>query len=184
VKTLPILALCLLLPTAYAQERTAAGNLATEASWAALQNRIDATNGNVNLLRADMEAMKRCAAKGKVHAPTASGVDGDGCKSLGGLRWYWSGSADHGNSWSPSPYRSETGSPPPVSIVRGRFANHEYYANIPLCAVTAVAAAPCDTEGSICKNARFVGEDRPRSDNQAPGPNPTGGTAYQFFRCG
>lgn len=82
MKTLPLLALCLLAPAAYAQERTASGNLATEASWAALQSRIDATNGNLATLRTDIDAMKKCNLQGKIHAPGTEGADQSGCKSV------------------------------------------------------------------------------------------------------
>jgi len=79
MKTLSLLTLCLLVPAAYAQERTATGPLQTEASWAALQNRIDATNGNVAALRIEVEAMKKCNNQKKIHAPQSADADADGC---------------------------------------------------------------------------------------------------------
>lgn len=82
MKTFPLLAtLCLLIPATFAQERTVGGPLQTEASWAALQNRIEATNGNVATLRADVDAMKKCNLMGKIHAPGVEGADANGCKS-------------------------------------------------------------------------------------------------------
>ncbi len=53
-----------------AQERTAGGSLATEASWTALQNMITATNGNVTILRTDVNAMKACGAQRKIWTGT------------------------------------------------------------------------------------------------------------------
>lgn len=61
-----VFSLSLLNPAGNAQERTAAGNLATEASWQALQSRIDATNGNVAVLRTDMNAILKCGKENKV----------------------------------------------------------------------------------------------------------------------
>lgn len=77
MKTLPLLAgLCLLLPAAYAQETTASGVLNQEASWQALQNRISATNGNVTVLRTDVNALLKCGKQKKMYAPDETGTYG------------------------------------------------------------------------------------------------------------
>ena len=50
----------------HAQEATAGSNLGAQASWTALQNMLTATNGNVSILRTDVNAMKACGTQGKV----------------------------------------------------------------------------------------------------------------------
>lgn len=108
---------CLLVSSpASAQETTAGGTLDTQASWTALQNMLSATNGNVSLLRTDVNAMKTCAAtlkmwqpgkgcvdisdpdvakiiacgkQGKVYGSGTAGADGNGCVTMAdnSLRW-------------------------------------------------------------------------------------------------
>ena len=53
-----------------AQESTAGGTLGAQASWTALQNMLTATNGNVSILRTDMNAMKACGAQKKIWTGT------------------------------------------------------------------------------------------------------------------
>ncbi len=53
--------LCLALSTpfvSFAQERVAGGNLSQEASWAALQARITKTDGDVSVMRVDVNSLK------------------------------------------------------------------------------------------------------------------------------
>ena len=54
-----------------AQESTAGGTLGAQASWTALQNMLTATNGNVSILRTDVNAMKACGAQKKIWTGTA-----------------------------------------------------------------------------------------------------------------
>lgn len=71
--TFAILLICLtgISPVTHAQEATASGALNTQASWSALQNMLTATNGNVSLLRIDVNAMKVCGAQKKIWTGTA-----------------------------------------------------------------------------------------------------------------
>ncbi|TKW61556.1 MAG: hypothetical protein DI628_02725 [Blastochloris viridis] len=70
--TLALSLTVLFMPSA--QERTAGGSLGNEASWSALRNMIDKTNGDVNVVRVDLNAMKNCAAQGKIWKPGAGCV--------------------------------------------------------------------------------------------------------------
>lgn len=56
-----------------AQERTAGGSLGNEASWTALKSMIGRTDGEVSILRTDVNAIKACAAQRKLW------VSGEGC---------------------------------------------------------------------------------------------------------
>lgn len=66
---------------AVAQERTAGGNLQTEATWTALKNATDQANGNAKMALSLAEAIKNCGMKGLVYAPGMAGADSTGCKA-------------------------------------------------------------------------------------------------------
>lgn len=68
-----LLTLLLLPVSLHAQERTAGGSLSNEASWAALKSKIERTDGNLAVVKTDVDAMKSCAASGKIWKP------GTGC---------------------------------------------------------------------------------------------------------
>lgn len=85
MKTLTHILLSALLaaPTlAAAQERTASGNLPIEASWNALRSMVDKTNGDIQLMRIELNAVKSCAVQGKLYAPEANGADSAGCLNV------------------------------------------------------------------------------------------------------
>jgi hypothetical protein len=67
---------------AAAQERTAGGNAQQEASWSALTSLINKTDGDVKVLRIELNAMKDCNSKGMIYAPQTAGADGQGCKAV------------------------------------------------------------------------------------------------------
>lgn len=60
-----------------AQERAVGGSLQTESSWAALQNMIGKTNGDVAVIKTDLSAMKACAADRKIWDPAKGCVNLD-----------------------------------------------------------------------------------------------------------
>ncbi len=60
---------------AIAQERTAGGSLQNEASWSALKSLVDKAQGDTNLNKIDIKAIKDCAASGKLYA-------GAGCRDI------------------------------------------------------------------------------------------------------
>lgn len=70
--------LLLIIGHAFSQERTAGGSLGNEASWNALKNLIDKTDGDVAIIKTDVNAIKDCATKGQIWQP------GKGCISPGG----------------------------------------------------------------------------------------------------
>ncbi len=73
-----VVALCAVAVTgAVAQERTAGGSLQTEASWTALQSMIGKTNGDVSIIKTDLNAMKACAADRKIWDPARGCVNID-----------------------------------------------------------------------------------------------------------
>lgn len=82
MKTLPLLALCLLVPATYAQERTASGALTTEASWTALKNLTEQANGNAQNALTLANAIRKCGDQKKLYGPGATGADADGCVSV------------------------------------------------------------------------------------------------------
>jgi len=54
----------------HAQERTAGGNLQTEASWSALKTLVDRTQGNIDLVRIELNAMQKCNDQKKLYSKT------------------------------------------------------------------------------------------------------------------
>ncbi len=87
MKSLSLLAaLCLLVPVGYAQERTASGNFASEASWTALQSLVQGANANAKAAHIRLNQMEVCGTKGMLYAPSATGVDTQGCKAIGGAQ--------------------------------------------------------------------------------------------------
>jgi len=82
MKTLPILTLCLLVPAAYAQERTAAGALETQASWAALKSLTEQANTNAKSAHIRLDQIELCGKKGMLYAPGGEDSDKQGCKPL------------------------------------------------------------------------------------------------------
>lgn len=91
MKPLPILAgLCLLLPAAHAQEITAGGALAQEASWSALKQLVDVAHGTAKTAQITASSaldkatkIEACGKERKVYTPdvTAKGADANGCIS-------------------------------------------------------------------------------------------------------
>ena len=84
MKSLSILTFCLLVPVVYAQERTAAGNLATEASWSALKSLADQANNNAKSAHIRLNKTEECAEKGMLYAPHAEDAE-QGCKPLSSI---------------------------------------------------------------------------------------------------
>ncbi len=72
-----LVALCCLSGAAVAQERTAGGSLQTESSWTALKAMIGKTDGDVSLLKTDVNAIKSCAAQKKMWDPAKGCVNID-----------------------------------------------------------------------------------------------------------
>lgn len=62
-----------LATVAVAQERAVSGNLQNEASWSALKALVGKTQGDVNVAKIDINAIKNCAAQGKLYT-------GSGCR--------------------------------------------------------------------------------------------------------
>ena len=87
----------------YAQESTAGSNLQSEASWSALKSLIGKTQGEVDLVEIDLNAIKNCSKQGKIFngttcltitTPTDPRITsiitcGNKCLEVtGGNRWY------------------------------------------------------------------------------------------------
>ena len=73
------LATLLLVPAAYAQERTATGPLQTEASWAALKNLTEQANTNAQAAHIRLNQIETCAKEQKLYSPSTTGADEHGC---------------------------------------------------------------------------------------------------------
>lgn len=68
--------MCLVLSPVLAQERTAGGSLSQEAGWTALKSKIETTDGNLKVLKANIAA---CNKVYKLYAPGENGADVQGC---------------------------------------------------------------------------------------------------------
>ena len=83
MKSFLILAALNLLPLSiHAQERTTAGPLDTQASWAALKNLVEGANMNAKVATILAEAIKHCGMQDKLYGPQTAGADTDGCKLI------------------------------------------------------------------------------------------------------
>lgn len=67
--------------TSSAQERTASGNLQSEASWASLRSLVEASDFKAQKAAILAEAIKNCGVKGMLYAPGTAGIDSQGCKA-------------------------------------------------------------------------------------------------------
>lgn len=81
IKLLYVTAFALLVSGAYAQERTAAGNLNTEATWTALRGLSEQANSNAKIAKTLAEAIATCGKKSMLYAAGQPGADAQGCKA-------------------------------------------------------------------------------------------------------
>ncbi len=81
--------LCLLIPAAHAQERTAAGPLESQMTWSTLKTLVDDANTKSTAAHTRIDQLEKCNKKGLLYAPGTADVDADGCKSMqdNSLRW-------------------------------------------------------------------------------------------------
>ncbi len=74
--------LCLLIPAAHAQERTAAGPLETQMTWTTLKNLVDDTNTKITATNNRLDQIEKCGKQKKLYGPGTTGADADGCVSV------------------------------------------------------------------------------------------------------
>lgn len=162
MKTLPILALCLLVPATYAQERTAAGPLATEASWQALKNLTEQAKNQAQTAHIRLNQMEKCNRKGLLYAAGAEGADSDGCIATQNTSMRWSPGLRH-----PELY-------PLTYWGQGYPFCHELIGSARL-EPWGFAGRPCKEKGRKCQVSFSC---QPKSDN-----NNGGGCAGEVYTC-
>ena len=174
----------------FAQERTAGGSLAAEASWAALQSRINKTDGDVAVIRTDINAMKACAAEKKLWLPGTGCVGPDmslydkmvecgdtgqvydksanACVSTGALRWRYLQELTPSNYYFSKFFPSYYGAPLPTVSGYGSS-----------CSSDALNMGACTSAGQRCystRNANMV--------NHREGTTNTQGVGFiEIFQC-
>lgn len=165
MKSLVILALCLLVPAVYAQERTASGNLATEASWQALKSLSEQAKNQAQTAHIRLNQMEKCNRKGLLYAAGVQGSDSDGCVATQKTSMRWSPGLRHSELY------------PPTTRYYGGIPGVGYpqCSNLGVRGVWGIGGVPCNTKGLKCE---MTASCQPKSDN-----NNGGGCVGEIFTC-
>ena len=164
-----------------AQERAVGGSLQTEASWSALKSMVERTDGNVAVLKIDVDAMKACGAQKKIWTGTQC-VNADMVDNIitcGDQGKVYDKSANECVATAPNRWTFlQLGDP--------RLYLGAYPKNPPRgspCTNSALNLGTCSSVGSTCYTTRFASRECTGGDGNSGACNARYDGYAEIFKC-